>query len=305
MTGTTGWLGAELAKKLAVNENINEIFGLARRPTSIEGVKSLQADITSKTDMEKIAKHEPAFDVVVHLAGAAGWCSLEQGVDINVCGTRNLLSACRKAGTKKFVVASSVAATGTSAPDYPPKALPITNEHGFVGSKWAYALSKAMVEDMVKFMGTSDPDADYLLVRIGGVVSDPPAPLKHLETAVDEEWIIDAAVASDAPKEETFPEMPLCAIALSDITRCFMLAVEAQHKPGARIISAVGPSAFSKEPVAKVVSSWYGKDKDIDLSHHQIPGNEFAPIYDTESARREIGFVAQVDLRTACLEAET
>ena len=192
ITGTTGWLGAELAKKLSTSEQPHEVYGLSRRPTKIDGVTSIQADIVNKKDMEELSRRQPAFDVVVHLAGAAGWCSLEQGIDINVGGTRNLLDACRKAGTTKFVIASSVAVTGTCTPDYPPKQLPITQDHGFVGSKWAYALSKQMVEDMTKFMSTSDPDGDYLLIRIGGVVTDPPSPLKHLETAIGEEVIIEA-----------------------------------------------------------------------------------------------------------------
>ena len=43
VTGTTGWLGGELAKKLA--EQGHSIVGLARRATKIEGVTSVQADL--------------------------------------------------------------------------------------------------------------------------------------------------------------------------------------------------------------------------------------------------------------------
>merc|ERR1712216_387182 len=154
------------------------------------------------------------------------------GIDINVGGTRNLLAACRKAGTAKFVLASSVAVTGSCSPNYPPPKLPISSEQGFVGSKWAYALSKHMMEEMVKFMGTSDQDADYLLVRIGGVVTDPPGPLKHLETAIGEEWTVGPASVSQEPKEEIFPEFPLCAIALTDLIDCLTLATHAPIKPG-------------------------------------------------------------------------
>mmetsp|Transcript_22296 Transcript_22296/g.31310 ORF Transcript_22296/g.31310 Transcript_22296/m.31310 type:complete len:338 (-) Transcript_22296:31-1044(-) len=331
VTGTTGWLGAELAKTLAAaskkggeDDDVVQVFGLARRPTDIEGVISIQADIASKSDMDKLCKdhsssnnestskckgnqqeEQQPFDVVIHLAGSAGWCSLEQGIDINVGGTRNLVDACRKAGTKKFIIASSVAVTGTMSPHHPPKSLPISTEDGFVGSEWAYGLSKHMVEDIIKFMGTTDKEGDYMLVRIGGVVTDPPGPLKHLETAVGEEVTIEpASISTNGPTNEIFPEFPLCAIALSDITECFRLAVTAPYKPGVRTITAVGPSAYSKDPVDKVISSWYHTDKaeTMDLTHHQIPGNEFDPIYETESARKEIGFVAKIDLRKECLD---
>eukprot|EP00567_Pseudictyota_dubia_P014282 CAMPEP_0197441924 /NCGR_PEP_ID=MMETSP1175-20131217/8059_1 /TAXON_ID=1003142 /ORGANISM="Triceratium dubium, Strain CCMP147" /LENGTH=308 /DNA_ID=CAMNT_0042972297 /DNA_START=19 /DNA_END=945 /DNA_ORIENTATION=- len=298
VTGTTGWLGSELARRLAEADEGHEVFGLSRRPTSIDGVKSIEADITSDSDMQRLAKQKPAFDVVVHLAGVAGWCSLPQGIAVNVGGTEKILEAARKAGTEKFIVASSVAVTGSCSPNHPPASLPVGNDDGFVGSTWAYGLSKDMVERTVKFLSVSNPNTDYLLVRIGGVVTDPPGPLKHLETAIGEEVLIEAAESSLEPKAAVFPEFPLCAIALSDMMRCFSLAVEAPKKPGVRTITAVGPSAFTKEPVAKVMWSWYGdRSKGIDMSHHEIPGNEYDPIYDTESARIELGFEAEVDLR--------
>lgn len=302
VTGTTGWLGSELARRLAKADEGHEVSGLSRRPTSIDGVRSIEADITSDSDMRKLQEEKPAFDVVVHLAGVAGWCSLPQGIDVNVGGTEKLLEAARGAGTTKFIVASSVAVTGSCSPHHPPTSLPIGNDASFVGSTWAYGLSKDMVERIVNFMSVSNPNVDYLLVRIGGVVTDPPGPLKHLESAIGEEVLIEAAESSSEPKTAVFPEFPLCAIALSDILRCFILAVEAPEKMGVRTITAVGPSAFTKEPVAKVMSSWYGdKSQDIDMSHHEKPGNEFAPIYDTDAARIELGFEAQVDLRKQCL----
>ena len=84
--------------------------------------------------------------------------------------------------------------------------------------------------------------------------------------------------------------------------RCFELSINAAHKSGVRIITAVGPTAYTKDPVTKVMKSWYGPNSDgIDLSYHEIPGNKYKPIYDTESARTEIGFVAEIDLRKECL----
>ena len=85
--------------------------------------------------------------------------------------------------------------------------------------------------------------------------------------------------------------------------RCFELSINAPQKSGVRIITAVGPSAYTKDPVAKVLRSWYNSPAekksrgDMDLSYHMISGNEFKPIYDTESAKNEIGFTAQVDFR--------
>ena len=347
ITGTTGWLGKELATQLAANNNAKgttddecEIYGLSRRPTDTPHVQSLQADITSEPSLRSALSPHDDFDVIVHLAGAAGWCTLQQGLEINVAGTRNVLAATRNPKKRqRYVVASSVAVTGSCAPDHPPKRLPVRNEDGFVGSDWAYGLSKNMVEEVVKFIsgsekeigstscgvgggtggGDDDPKsgaadalmrmhdddehvkADYLLLRIGGVVTDPPLPLQHLETAIGETVTIEPADRTDAPQRATFPEFPLAAIALSDILRCLTLAIDpsVEYKPGVRTVTAVGPSVFSRRPVVDVMTSWYGTEKagEIDLEYHRMQGNEYKPIYDTEAAERELGFVAKVDFR--------
>ena len=314
ITGTTGWLGKELATQLAANNSNDEceIYGLARRSTSIPNVHSLQADITSESSLHSALSAHDDFDVIVHLAGAAGWCTLQQGLEVNVNGTRNVIAATRNPKKRqRYVIASSVAVTGSCAPDHPPRRLPVRNEDGFVGSDWAYGLSKHMVEEVVKFISGSEKEgigseahvkADYLLLRIGGVVTDPPLPLRHLETAIGETQIIEPADRTDGPPQwATFPEFPLAAIALSDILRCLTLAIDpsAEYKPGVRTVTAVGPSVFSLRPVVDVMT-WYGTNKagEIDMEYHRMPGNEYKPIYDTEAAERELGFVAKIDFRT-------
>ena len=72
ITGTTGWLGGELAKKLA--EQGHSVVGLARRTTKIENVTSVQADLEDGTSITRAINEHGPFDVVVHLAGCLGWC---------------------------------------------------------------------------------------------------------------------------------------------------------------------------------------------------------------------------------------
>ena len=325
------------AKAGTDSNNECEIYGLSRRPTDIPHVRSLQADITSEPSLRSALSPHDDFDVIVHLAGAAGWCTLQQGLEINVAGTRNVLAATRNPKKRqRYVIASSVAVTGSCAPDHPPKRLPVRNDDGFVGSDWAYGLSKNMVEEVVKFISGSEEEgstscgvggggggydpksgtadalmrmhddgdhvkADYLLLRIGGVVTDPPLPLRHLETAIGETVTIEPADRTDAPQRATFPEFPLAAIALSDIVRCLVLAIDptADYMPGVRTVTAVGPSVFSRRPVVDVMESWYGRETagEIDMEYHRMQGNEYKPIYDTEAAERELGFVAKVDFR--------
>ena len=83
--------------------------------------------------------------------------------------------------------------------------------------------------------------------------------------------------------------------------RCLVLAIDptADYMPGVRTVTAVGPSVFSRRPVVDVMESWYGRETagEIDMEYHRMQGNEYKPIYDTEAAERELGFVAKVDFR--------
>ena len=73
ITGTTGWLGGELAKKLAAQGHT--VVGLARRATEIENVMSVQADLEDGASITRAINEHGPFDVVVHLAGCLGWCA--------------------------------------------------------------------------------------------------------------------------------------------------------------------------------------------------------------------------------------
>jgi nucleoside-diphosphate-sugar epimerase len=157
VSGTTGWIAGGVAKELA--QAGHSVAGIARRPTVINGVKSLQADLLSAEALSVIGKEEK-FDVLLHLAGSLGWASVEQAVEINVAGTRKIVQAAIDAGCKRIVVASSVAVIGTVAPTYPPKRLPMPADERFVGSSWPYALSKGMVEDLIEMMALQPENKD-------------------------------------------------------------------------------------------------------------------------------------------------
>ena len=96
ITGTTGWLGGELAKKLAAQGHT--VVGLARRATEIENVMSVQADLEDGASITRAINEHGPFDVVVHLAGCLGSCDLAQAIDVNVAGTRRVVQAAADAG---------------------------------------------------------------------------------------------------------------------------------------------------------------------------------------------------------------
>eukprot|EP00961_Rhodomonas_salina_P103440 1391538-Rhodomonas_salina.1 len=125
ISGTTGWLGGELARIIASD---HQVTGLGRRPTTIEKVTSVQADLSQEGAQKTITEAGP-FDVAVHLAGVLGTCTFQDGMEANVNGTRRFVKAAIATGCKKIIVASTVAVIGTVAPMTPPSKLPMPADH--------------------------------------------------------------------------------------------------------------------------------------------------------------------------------
>ena len=188
ITGTTGWLGALLAKRLVAAKDVR-VLGLARRASGITGVVDVAADLDTGQGLDVLTR-VGKIDACIHLGGVAGWCSLDQGLQTNVQGTQRLFAALSSVCTK-FVVASSIAMVGTGLPRHPPHKLPMPDDHPYAGYPWPYALSKALVEEVCRFLVAQDmrsatPALDVILLRIGCCITDPPGPPRHLETALGE-----------------------------------------------------------------------------------------------------------------------
>lgn len=56
ISGTTGWIAGGVAKELVAAGH--SVTGIARRPTTIDGVKSLQADLLSSEALSVIGKRD-------------------------------------------------------------------------------------------------------------------------------------------------------------------------------------------------------------------------------------------------------
>lgn len=287
------------------------------------------------------AAQEERFDTLLHLAGSLGWCSLEQAIEINVAGTRKIVQAALDAGCKRIVVASSVAVIGSIAPTHPPAKLPMPTDAPFVGSSWPYALSKHMVEELIAFMAQQPenkdvgapskparraarastrtpyparraratlrppwPLADFILVRVGATVTDPPD-IVHKDGFVDGKevsWPVEPAKCLPAPAERAAPKLfiedALCAVAYSDQVDCFVhCAVRAPVVPGVRHIACVAPRLYAADAVPDLVKSWYGDEaaKRCDTSHYDHPSHRHDPIYDLAPAKA-LGWEPKVDL---------
>jgi UDP-glucuronate 4-epimerase len=119
VTGGAGFIGSHLVHRLlatgrevVVLDDFNDYYDPALKRAnakSFPGVRVVEGDIR---DAETVARaFDPVPDAVVHLAARAGVRpSLEQPdlyASVNIAGTFALLEQARKAGSRKFVFASS------------------------------------------------------------------------------------------------------------------------------------------------------------------------------------------------------
>lgn len=132
VTGAAGFIGGHLVEALAANgwivtglDNFDTFYDPAVKRATVAGfpesIRMIEADVRDPVRLAEIFE-EGKFTTVIHLAALAGVRpSIEQPasyVETNVNGTLNILEACRHAGVKRllFASSSSVYGAGQSPP---------------------------------------------------------------------------------------------------------------------------------------------------------------------------------------------
>jgi nucleoside-diphosphate-sugar epimerase len=130
VTGASGFLGGAVSRLLL--ERGHEVFALVRRPGSEPaGTTAVSGDLTDATRLtEALATARP--DAVIHLAAEiASQRSEEKVREVNVEGTKRLVTACLAAGRPRLVFTSTVVtgdAHGALLTEDAP--LPVTTPYG-------------------------------------------------------------------------------------------------------------------------------------------------------------------------------
>lgn len=147
VTGPTGEIGKPLMSELERRAEVGDVVGMARRAfdpvdEGWEKVAYRRGDIL---DRGSLAALFDGADVAVHLAFAI-FGSREETRKINLQGTRNVFEAAIRAGVKRLVYASSVAAYGF----HPENPQPLTEDVPARGSEgFYYSAQKAELEDLL------------------------------------------------------------------------------------------------------------------------------------------------------------
>jgi nucleoside-diphosphate-sugar epimerase len=113
VTGPTGDLGVAIVGALERSRRVKRIVGMARRPFDPAGqgwrkTEYRQGDVTDRRSVRELVK---GADVVVHLAFAILSAS-DDTRELNVDGSRSVFEAAVRAGARRILYASSVAAYG-------------------------------------------------------------------------------------------------------------------------------------------------------------------------------------------------
>lgn len=282
VTGGTGFIGSRLVPLLAAQ---HEVISLARTAQKDQPrVKTVRGTFHSFEDLRRLDGSR--IEALVHLAGVTGGCSEQDGLEVNVAGTRRLLRYLADRGCRKFVLASSVAAVGCLTdrePRFAPQQLPIAPDHPFLGRD-AYGLSKVLMENMARYMARAIPDAGIVSLRFGAVTDE-------------EKYRPEAVRAAGLP---LWAFVTLARVALRDVLRGLILAVSAPLPPGYRQYNLVGPDTPCEDSVPDLIPAFLGPAAGaLDLAAYRRAGHGHDPLYSMKEIKRELGFAPEVPMRRA------
>jgi nucleoside-diphosphate-sugar epimerase len=248
VTGPTGTFGFGLIPLLQAEDPVTRIVGIARRPfdPAAHGWTKLEYRRGDVRDEAALRDAFAGADVVVHLAFlVTGGASAEVLRAVNVDGTLNAFRAAARAGARRFVYASSVAAYGFH-PDNP---VGMTEEWPVrPAARLFYAQEKAELEHLLQAEaartsgdGATSP-ALYLLrppmvlgphaVGAKDLLPGPLAPLGRI--------LASRIGRSPVPLPVLVPLMPLQVVHEDDLGQALLRCVLAAGPPGAYNIAADG-----------------------------------------------------------------
>ena len=117
VTGGGGFIGRHVVEQLVDRgDEVTVMLAPAESPAGVRrfGADVVRADVRDLPSLDEVVQGQ---DAVIHMAALYSlWMRDWQRLyDVNVQGTLNVIAACRRAGTKRLVYTSSIAALGVNS----------------------------------------------------------------------------------------------------------------------------------------------------------------------------------------------
>ena len=173
VTGGSGKLGRAVLRDLV--EHGYAVLNVDQQPLSEPICPSVRVDLSNFGEVASailggVDERSGPFDAVVHLAAipAPGLAPNARTLSNNVTSSYNVFEACRLAGIKNVVFASSETVLGLPF-DTPPPYAPVDEEY-FPRPESAYSLGKLLDETMAAQFCRWDPDLRMVGLRFSNVM---------------------------------------------------------------------------------------------------------------------------------------
>jgi UDP-glucose 4-epimerase len=290
VTGGAGFIGKYLVKYLVENgKNVSILDNFSNSDkksiSSFEnkGVKVFEGDITNFDNVLNATKDQ---DVVIHLAAKISVIESiknpSETFRINVDGTKNILTICKKNNVKKLIIASSAAVYGEGD-----KENKIT-EQGKINPISPYGKSKMkMEEEIIKFY--SDIKTNYVILRffniygIGQTSEYAGVITKFLEKIKKNQPL---SISGDGTQIRDF-------VSIYDIICSINNAIE-HNKNG--IFNIASGNGITINELARLMISLSGKKLDI----QNVPFKQGEIKYSQASillAKEKLGYISKINLK--------
>ncbi len=304
LTGATGFVGSHVVERLA--RLGNRPRALVRRTSNTRLLQQVGADVVvgALGDPDTLRRAVAGVDVVVHLAALTHARSVDEYDQVNAAGTRNLAYAARTADPRprRFVYLSSLAAAGPSTdgqpvgPNHKPRPLTAYGRSKLAGEAAAREADGEVEVLILRAPAVYGPrDREILrFFRLAsfGILPIPAGPPRRLQL-VHVSDLADAIVrAAQGPATGGLFHIAEPAVyTWEEVARLIGKAVGRRARlvrvPAAVISAAAGVAESTGRLFG--TSSLFNRDKVRELL---APGW----LCETETAQRELGFVAQVSL---------
>jgi len=195
ITGVSGLIGSTVYQRLVQEPDRYDVYGFSRQRELSERVPAgRDLEISDEKfhqgtvqDMEAVKKAVTGMDTVVHLA--ATWGQWDDILPHNLIGAYNLFEACKQAGVKRLIAASTIQVSSGQRQQEPYRSI-AAQEYDQVPADFAhvttaeaaapinlYSASKVWAESLAHVYAQRSK-LSCLCIRIGWVVAEdrPPVP---------------------------------------------------------------------------------------------------------------------------------